>query len=48
MEISGQIGFSALEGMKVIIDYRDGLVQFVGNSTGHEFVNCQLLSALVS
>lgn len=30
VEISGQIGFSALEGMKVIIDYRDGLVQFVG------------------
>jgi tetratricopeptide (TPR) repeat protein len=30
VEISGQIGFSALEGMKVIIDYRDGLVEFVG------------------
>ncbi|MBZ5508870.1 MAG: aspartyl protease family protein [Acidobacteriia bacterium] len=29
VEISGQIGFSALEGMKVIIDYRDGLVEFV-------------------
>ena len=29
VEISGQIGFSAMEGMKVIIDYRDGLVQFV-------------------
>lgn len=30
VEISGQIGFSALENMKVIIDYRDGLVEFVG------------------
>jgi hypothetical protein len=29
VEISGQIGFSALENMKVIIDYRDGLVRFV-------------------
>lgn len=30
IEVSGQIGFSAMENMKVIIDYRDGLVQFVG------------------
>jgi tetratricopeptide (TPR) repeat protein len=30
IEISGQIGFSAMENMKVTIDYRDGLVQFVG------------------
>jgi tetratricopeptide (TPR) repeat protein len=30
VEISGQIGFSAMEGMKLIIDYRDGLVQFIG------------------
>jgi tetratricopeptide (TPR) repeat protein len=30
IEISGQIGFSAMESMKVTIDYRDGLVQFVG------------------
>ena len=29
VEISGQIGFSAMEGMKLTIDYRDGLVQFV-------------------
>ena len=25
VEISGQIGFSAMEGMKLTIDYRDGL-----------------------
>jgi tetratricopeptide (TPR) repeat protein len=30
VEISGQIGFSTMEKMKVTIDYRDGLVQFVG------------------
>lgn len=30
IEISGQIGFSAMESMRVSIDYRDGLVQFVG------------------
>jgi hypothetical protein len=30
VEISGQLGFSAMENMKVTIDYRDGLVQFVG------------------
>jgi tetratricopeptide (TPR) repeat protein len=30
IEISGQIGFSAMENMKLTIDYRDGLVQFVG------------------
>ena len=30
VEISGQIGFSALENMKVTIDYRNGLVRFVG------------------
>lgn len=30
VEISGQIGFSAMENMKVMIDYRDGLVQFTG------------------
>ena len=30
VEISGQIGFSAMENMKLIIDYRDGLVRFVG------------------
>jgi len=30
VEISGQIGFSALENMKVTINYRDGLVEFVG------------------
>ncbi|MGZ4879007.1 MAG: aspartyl protease family protein [Candidatus Angelobacter sp.] len=30
IEISGQIGFSAMENMKVTIDYRDGLVRFVG------------------
>ncbi|HEY2389532.1 MAG TPA: aspartyl protease family protein [Candidatus Angelobacter sp.] len=29
-EISGQIGFSAMEEMRVSINYRDGLVQFVG------------------
>lgn len=28
VEVSGQIGFSAMQGLKVIIDYRDGLVQF--------------------
>ena len=28
VEISGQIGFSAFENMKVMIDYRDGLVGF--------------------
>jgi hypothetical protein len=28
IEVSGQIGFSAMESMKVTIDYRDGLVQF--------------------
>lgn len=30
IEISGQIGFSAMENMKLTINYRDGLVQFVG------------------
>ncbi|MBZ5491456.1 MAG: aspartyl protease family protein [Acidobacteriia bacterium] len=30
IEVSGQIGFSAMENMKVMIDYRDGLVRFVG------------------
>jgi tetratricopeptide (TPR) repeat protein len=30
VEISGQIGFSAMENMKLMIDYRDGLVRFVG------------------
>jgi tetratricopeptide (TPR) repeat protein len=30
VEISGQLGFAAMDGMKVIINYRDGLVQFVG------------------
>jgi tetratricopeptide (TPR) repeat protein len=30
VEISGQIGFSAIENMKLVINYRDGLVQFVG------------------
>ena len=30
VEISGQIGFSAMEEMRVSINYRDGLVQFVG------------------
>jgi tetratricopeptide (TPR) repeat protein len=30
IEISGQIGFSAMENMKLTIDYRDGLVQFTG------------------
>ncbi|MGB8130928.1 MAG: aspartyl protease family protein [Candidatus Angelobacter sp.] len=29
IEVSGQIGFSAMENMKLTIDYRDGLVQFV-------------------
>ena len=29
-ELSGQIGFSAMEEMKVLINYRDGLVKFVG------------------
>jgi hypothetical protein len=29
VEISGQIGFSALANMKLTIDYRDGLVGFV-------------------
>jgi tetratricopeptide (TPR) repeat protein len=28
IEISGQIGFSAMENMKLTIDYRDGLVRF--------------------
>jgi tetratricopeptide (TPR) repeat protein len=30
VEVSGQIGFSAMEEMKVFINYRDGLVRFVG------------------
>jgi len=30
IEVSGQIGFSAMENMKLTIDYRDGLVQFTG------------------
>jgi tetratricopeptide (TPR) repeat protein len=30
VEVSGQIGFSAMEEMKVLINYRDGLVAFVG------------------
>jgi tetratricopeptide (TPR) repeat protein len=30
IEISGQIGFSAMQDMKLTIDYRDGLVRFVG------------------
>jgi tetratricopeptide (TPR) repeat protein len=30
VEISGQIGFSAMENLKVTIDYRDGAVRFVG------------------
>jgi len=30
VEISGQIGFSAMENLKLMIDYRDGLVRFVG------------------
>ncbi|HEX3154018.1 MAG TPA: retropepsin-like aspartic protease, partial [Candidatus Angelobacter sp.] len=30
IEISGQIGFSAMAEMKLTIDYRDGLVQFTG------------------
>ncbi len=30
VEISGQIGFSAMEEMKLVIDYREGLVEFVG------------------
>jgi tetratricopeptide (TPR) repeat protein/nitrous oxide reductase accessory protein NosL len=29
VEISGQIGFSAMEDMRISINYRDGLVQFV-------------------
>jgi hypothetical protein len=29
IEISGQIGFSAIENMKVTIDYHNGLVRFV-------------------
>ncbi len=29
VEISGQIGFSAIEEMKLVINYRDGLVQFL-------------------
>jgi tetratricopeptide (TPR) repeat protein len=29
VELSGQIGFSAMEEMKVLIDYRDGLVGFM-------------------
>jgi hypothetical protein len=29
VEISGQIGFSAMENMKMRIDYRDGLVKFI-------------------
>jgi len=28
--IFGQIGFSAMESLKLTIDYRDGLVRFVG------------------
>lgn len=32
VEISGQIGFAAMDGMKLMINYRDGLVGFV---TGH-------------
>jgi tetratricopeptide (TPR) repeat protein len=32
VEISGQIGFSALEEMKVLINYRDGLVGLSGKS----------------
>jgi hypothetical protein len=30
IEVSGQIGFSAMENMKLTIDYRDGLVRFAG------------------
>lgn len=30
VEISGQLGFSAMENLKLTIDYRDGLVRFVG------------------
>ena len=30
VEISGQIGFGAIEEMKMILNYRDGLVEFVG------------------
>lgn len=30
IEVSGQIGLSAMESMKLTIDYRDGLVRFVG------------------
>jgi hypothetical protein len=30
VEISGQIGFSAMESLKLTIDYRDGLVRFTG------------------
>lgn len=30
IEVSGQIGFSAMEDMKLTIDYRDGLVRFAG------------------
>jgi len=30
VEISGQLGFSAMEEMKLFINYRDGLVAFVG------------------
>jgi tetratricopeptide (TPR) repeat protein len=30
IEVSGQIGFSAMQDMKLTIDYRDGLVRFTG------------------
>ena len=30
VEISGQIGFSAMQEMKMVLNYRDGLVEFVG------------------
>ena len=30
IEVSGQIGFGAMENMKLTINYRDGLVQFTG------------------
>jgi tetratricopeptide (TPR) repeat protein len=30
IEVSGQIGFSAMQDMKLTIDYRDGLVRFAG------------------
>ena len=30
IEVSGQIGFSAMQEMRVLINYRDGLVRFVG------------------